>query len=220
MKPIFKKEVWLWLIMAVPIAYLLMIWKQLPDTVPIHWNYSGEADGWGPKAMLWLLLFLLLGFPYALMLIVPYVDPKGKISQMGNKFFQLRVILVIMLSALATVIIYMTKLNGQPASVNWTFAVCGVLFAGLGNFFQTIRPNYFMGIRTPWALESERVWRKTHRMAGRLWIAGGILIVLVAVLLPSNALQFTLFIVLLAILCLIPAAYSFITWRQEQKIKS
>lgn len=220
MKPTFKKEIWLWLIMAIPVVYLLSVWNSLPETVPVHWNLSGEIDGWGSRHTLWLLILLVVVFPYVLMLIIPYVDPRGKIQQMGTKYFQLRIILTLFMCALATVIIYMTGQKSERPSIDWTIALCGLLFAGLGNFFQTIRPNYFMGIRTPWALESETVWKKTHRLAGRLWMAGGVLLVLAALLIPTSAIQNIFFITVLVILCVIPAAYSFILWRREQKSKT
>ena len=68
------------------------------------------------------------------------------------------------------------------------FPLIGLLFAFLGNYFKTIKPNYFIGIRTPWTLENEEVWKKTHLIGGKLWFVGGLLMALTFVL-PNEMLE-------------------------------
>src|SRR5205809_4076662 len=52
----------------------------------------------------------------------------------------------------------------------------GLLFVFLGNFLTRVEPNWFVGIRTPWTLSSDTVWRKTHRTGGWLMVLGGFVI--------------------------------------------
>jgi uncharacterized membrane protein len=93
--------------------------------------------------------------------------------------------------------------------------VC-LFYVYLGNLFTTLKPNYFVGIRTPWTLENETVWRKTHHFGGRVWVAGGLVLAVVTLLLPKTA-AFVVFICGTLCLGLGPIIYSYWSYRQIQK---
>ena len=212
----YLKEAILLIIVLLPLMYLTFVWKSLPDIVPTHFNIEGKADDWSSKtALIYITGGITFGI-YLLMLIIPYIDPKKKIEQMGNKYFNLRFILSLFMSILATYIIYITKVGTMEGS-NGLFIIIGALFAMLGNYFQTVRANYFVGIRTPWTLENENVWKKTHRLGGQIWMAGGILIIILALILNNNNLFAILFGVILAIIIIIPIVYSYIEFQKEKK---
>ena len=207
------REAILWVIVFIPLVYLAMVWDSLPEQVPVHFNWKGEADGWAGKTA---MIFIVLGMTALLNLIllaVPYIDPKRKLNYMGSKYHQLRFILVIFMAALAMLLLH-TAQSQDAFQRNALFILIGGLLIALGNYFQAVKPNYFIGIRTPWTLESEQVWRKTHRLGGILWIIGGILLILLS-LLPADGLEHVLFIVILALLVLVPTVYSFIAYRKE-----
>lgn len=211
----FFKELILWLFIALPYVYLAQIWNQLPDQVPTHFNIHGEADDWSSKtALLWLPGAMCIGM-YLLLLWIPSLDPKGKIQQMGDKYYTLRFILTVFFSVFAMYLIYLSS-AGNLSNPNILLGLIGLLFAMLGNYFQTIRPNYFIGIRTPWTLESEHVWKKTHQLGGKLWMVGGLLIILLAILINNNQLFMILFIGLVSIMTLIPIVYSYTEFKREK----
>ena len=90
----------------------------------------------------------------------------------------------------------------------------GVLLVVIGNLLPRARPNWFVGIRTPWTLSSDRVWEKTHRFGGHVFVAGGLLIVLGALVMPQLA-----HVVLLTVILLCTATvliYSYVEWKREQ----
>jgi len=177
----YLKELILWALILLPYAYLVTIWRELPDKVPTHFNFEGKANGWSNKTtMLFMPGVFGVGI-YALMLAIPFLDPKNKIQQMGDKFFVLRFMLTLFTSALMTYLLYAGN-AGSLKNPGLLVGLIGALFAMLGNYFQTIRPNYFIGIRTPWTLENEQVWKKTHLLSGRLWMVGGIVIVILSFL--------------------------------------
>lgn len=211
MRTTFKKEWPLFLLMAVPFAYLGAIWNDLPERVPLHWNIEGEADRWGSRSELWLIPFLTV-VVYVMFLLVPLIDPKKRISEMGSKYTQLKLLMVGAMSALAVVILHMAQ-SGDSAAATPMLVVIGLLIAVLGNYMKTVRPNYFIGIRTPWTLESPEVWNKTHLMAGKLWLSGGLLIIVLALLLEGYA-QFVSVLVLGLTIGLIPVVYSFLLYRR------
>ena len=88
----------------------------------------------------------------------------------------------------------------------------GVFFAALGNYFQTIRPNYFIGIRTPWTLENEQVWRETHQLGGKISMIGGLLM-MPLYFVSNQYFQAFAFIALVIVIALVPVVYSYIRYR-------
>ena len=206
------------IIALIPALYLAMIWNILPDKVPLHWNYKGEIDRWGSKTELIWIVFLLTLPTYLLLNLVPFIDPKQKIEQMGGKFHQIKFITVLFLSVVALFILHSVK-NQSMGNFNVLFALVGLLFAVLGNFFQTIKPNYFLGIRTPWTLENDQIWKETHRFAGPLWIAGGITLVGLSLYLGTKSGILTvLFIVVVSVLALAPILFSYLKFRELNKM--
>lgn len=215
MKPTLKSELPLISIVALPFIYLAYVWNQLPDKVPLHWNMKGEIDRYGDKIELILIPVLLPLLIYLILLVIPKIDPKNKLHKMGNKFQNLKVLLTIFMSLLALFIIYSAK-NQTLTNPNYIILGMGVLFIILGNYFKTIKPNYFLGIRTPWTLENETVWRGTHELAGKLWFLGGMVIVFTSMIVEQQ-LNFTIFFSITAIITIIPLVYSYMLFKKEQK---
>ena len=212
MKLTFKKELPLIGIVLAPFIYLAIIWNTLPEEVPTHWNIKGEVDKWGDKYSLIALLFLLPVVTYVLMIVVPKIDPKKKIEQMGGKYYQLKFILVLFMSMLAFIILHLTQ-NPSVSSANLIAIPLGILFIALGNYFKVIQPNYFIGIKTPWTLENKEVWKSTHIFAGKLFITGGLLIVLGSLTLDKSIFIYIV-ITIIAVITLVPVAYSYFKFKE------
>lgn len=215
MKTNLWKEGLLVLVLLIPAIYLLSVWNDLPSQVPMHYDVSGQVDRYGSKME---LLAFSAGVPlgvYLLFLVIPMIDPKGKIKAMGNKFFQLKLVILIALSAISFYSIY-SSLPGAEFKPSLLFVILGLLFAFLGNYFQSVRPNYFIGIRTPWTLENETVWRDTHRLGGRIWTVGGLIIAVTGLFIePAQFLYF--FTGIIAIMVLVPVIYSFTRFKALKK---
>ena len=205
-----KKEIPFIAIALLPFAYLAYIWNELPKEVPMHWNASGEIDRWGDKSELFMMIFMLTGITYLIFLVIPYIDPKQKLQNMGNKLNNLRMILGLFMSALAIYILFsVQQKTSNPVLI---FPLVGLLFAFLGNYFKTIKPNYFIGIKTPWTLENEEVWKKTHLLGGKLWFVGGLLMALTFVL-PNN-IQIYTFLTILGVITIVPIVYSYLEFKK------
>jgi uncharacterized membrane protein len=120
------------------------------------------------------------------------------------------------MSLLSAVIIYASVKGHFVLPQNILYPVLGIFFAYLGNLMNNVKPNYFVGIRTPWTLENEVVWRKTHKLAARIWLPGGILLGILGLMLPEMAAHFT-FVTAVLIMALVPVVYSYILFRQLPK---
>jgi len=209
------KESVLCALIILPYIYLATIWNKLPDQVPMHFNLAGNVDRWSAKTTLLFLPGILGIGMYFLMLLIPVLDPKRKIQQMGGKYYNFRFMLTFFFSLFATYLLFISK-TGSLKSPNMLVALMGALFAIFGNYFQTVRPNYFIGIRTPWTLENEEVWKKTHRMGGRLWMAGGMMIVILSFVISSNLALAVTFGVLLSVMVIVPVVFSYAEFQKEK----
>ena len=210
-----KKELPLIGIVLLPFIYLAYIWNQLPEKVPMHWNIKGEVDRYGEKIELIIIPILLPLLIYIIFLVVPKIDPKNKLNKMGNKLQTIKFLLTTFMSILALFIIYTAK-NESFANPNYIVLLIGVLYIIFGNYFKTIKANYFIGIRTPWTLESETVWKKTHQLGGKMWFVGGIIVVITSLILGKET-NFTIFLLITGIIAVIPIVYSYITFKNEKK---
>ena len=199
------------LLCLLPMALGLYFYKELPDQMPIHWNTAGEVDGYAPKTL------AVFGFPVffaALELLMFFVilnDPKKQnqseiMRQLG--FWSLPVV--------GMIVYPMTIFSGIGYDLPVTtiaMLLCGVILIVVGNYMPKAKQNYTVGIKLPWTLHDTENWNKTHRLAGFLWVIGGILF-LVAAFLPGGAI---LTVAIAVVIVLIPTVYSYLLYRKKQK---
>lgn len=195
----------------------LLFWSQVPANMPIHWNAAGQPDRFASKEFGLLLFPALTFFLPMLIMGMTKLDPRRDNVE-GSQTPILWIIAGTSLLMLAvhgfTVYASMTKEMSLP--VHLLVPMIGLFFAGIGALLPRIKSNWFVGIRTPWTLSSEKVWERTHRVGGRWMMAGGLLAAVVSYFLPGS---FALFggIALLVLSGLVPVALSYIYFREEQQ---
>ena len=208
-----------WIIMIVPAIYLAIIWKQIPQTVPMHFDIKGNVDRYGTKND---LLTLVLGLTvlnagvYLIVTNVYKIDPKKYAALNKDRLQRIAFYVTLYLAAIWVMLIYQIAHNDVSNMMKFVFIAMGLLFALLGNNMYNIKPNYFAGLRLPWTLENEDNWRKTHQLAGRLWFFGGLSFAILVFLLNE---QWAVYIgaATLAILILIPVFYSYNLYKTQTK---
>ena len=97
------------------------------------------------------------------------------------------------------------------------FVFLGAFFAILGNFIKTIKPNHFIGIHTPWTLESDYTWEKTHQLSGPIWVVGGIMIAILPFVFPHKAVSPIIILGMLTVMILVPVVYSYFVYRNKDE---
>ncbi len=214
MKVTFRKELWNICAVALPFIYLMLIWESLPDVVPMHWNINGEADRYSNKSGLWMIPVCLPLLTYGIFLITPAVAG-DQLKKTGPKFDRLKFSVVLLMAVLASYILFVIKKETifLPSILP---GLIGLLFAVSGNYFPVLKRNIVIGIKTPWTLKSDAVWDKTHRMAGKYWFWGGILIVLCS-LYFEHAEMVVILLVTAVIISVIPIVYSYTCYRKIKK---
>ena len=208
-----------WIVMIIPAIYLAIIWKQIPQTVPMHFDINGKVDSYGTKSsLLWLVigLTILNAVVYLIVSNVYKIDPKKYAALNKDRLRRIAFYVVLYLAAIWVLLIYQIAHNDVSHMMKFVFIAMGLLFALLGNNMYNIKPNYFAGLRLPWTLENEDNWRRTHQFAGRLWFFGGLAFAAMVFLL-NNQWAIYLAAITLAILILIPVFYSYNLYRNEIK---
>ena len=194
-------------VILLPILAGLIMWDHLPDLIPIHWNISGEIDGWSskPLAVLGMPLFLLALQWVAV--LTTATDPKK--HNHSGKILHFVFWIIPVLSIVLSTFTYSAAI-GKTIPVGMLVSLLlGLLFVIIGNYLPKCQQNYTIGIRLPWTLHSEENWNKTHRLSGWIWVIGGIG-VMIAGIFDFIWLTVSLFLMI----CLVPLIYSYILHRK------
>ena len=204
------------IMMAIPWVYLALIWNNLPVTIPTHFGLNGLPDKFGSRNEIFLapIIFSVMGIGiYFLLNNIYRIDPKKKYTPSTSAVLsKIAIIIVILFSAVALFICYWT-LKGKAEGIHIFYFSFSLFFAYLGNLMHSIKPNYFVGIRVPWALENEENWKKTHQLASKLWFIGGLALAILSLLLNLKILTFV-FISAIVVMGFVPIIFSYMLYRQ------
>lgn len=197
------------LITLIPIVIGLILWDKLPDQVPMHWNAQGEVDGYGTKFQAVFLLPLVLVAFHWICVLGTSLDPKKQ--NINDKIFTLVLWIIPVISLLCNSMVFATAL-GHKVSVEIIMPLfMGALFVIIGNYMPKCKQSYTVGIKLPWTLDNEENWNKTHRLAGFLWVIGGVIIMATAFL---GA--FWLFFIVLIPMVIVPFVYSYLLYKKNK----
>lgn len=196
------------IIILLPMVAGLVLWNQLPEQIPFHWNAAGEVDGWASKGVAVFVPSAAMLALQWLCVLVTSTDPKKQ--NHPEKVVHLVFWLIPLITVFISALMYATALGGDVRVEMLMPILLGVVFIAIGNYMPKCKQNYTIGIKIPWTLASEENWNKTHRLAGWVWVGGGI-----AVMLTGFFNLFWLMMVVTAIMVLVPFIYSYILHRKN-----
>ncbi len=197
-------------IILLPVIAGLILWDKLPEEVPVHFNAQGDADGWGSKSTAVFAMPLFMLALHWICVFVTSLDPKSKNITVKNLNLVLWITPV--LSVFVCGLIYSFAL-GYKFDISMVFPIFfGILFIVIGNYMPKCKQNYSIGVKTPWALESEENWNYTHRLAGKTWVFGGLAIIALSFLKTV-----WIFTAITIIMVIIPIVGSYLFHKKENK---
>ena len=200
------------LLTLLPIPVGLLLWNRFPETIAIHFGITGEADGFaGPSTAVFVLPLIMLGV-HLLCAFFTSLD-KGNRDR-NQKIFRIVLWTIPVISNLSILGMYAFALGVEFSPVAWTMIPMGLLFAVIGNYMPKTRMNSTIGVKIYWTYTSEANWNATHRFAGKLWVAGGVLIALCALLPHKWAV--TVMLALILPLVIAPIVYSWQFYKKEK----
>ncbi len=215
-KPTIKTEILPILILAAAIISSFYFYSHFPEKVPTHWNFAGEVDDWGSRAIAFIIPAVMV-IMYVLFMVLPFLDPKKEKYEQFSKVYHVFKDIIILFMA---IIYFATSLNALGYNLPIGIIVpvgVGLLFIIIGNYMGKIKSNWFVGIRTPWTLSSEEVWNKTHRFGGKMFMLGGVLIAIDAFL-PINY-RLAVFMAAIILVLLGTVGYSYLIYLKEKRGK-
>lgn len=202
-----------WLVLAAMFALAAVTWPTAPARIPVHWNVSGAVDRYGGRFEGVLGLPLLALGLYLLLLVLPLLDPaRASYAHFAWAYSFIRFAVLLVLATSYGVI--HLWLRGWPVNVGLVVGgAVGLLLIGIGNVLGKVRPNWFVGIRTPWTLTSRRAWARTHRLGGWVSIADGMLLLVATIAGVPWVRAVSVAIIGASVLALI--VYSYVVWRGD-----
>ena len=198
-------------IILLPVLAGILLWDRLPEQMATHWGGNGEADGWSsrPVAVFGLPLFLL-----AIHWMGVWMTGQDRRNRNQNeKVLQMMFWIAPVISLFGMGSTYAAALGQPPRIDRLAMLLLGIVFTIIGNYLPKCRQNYTIGIKIIWTLSDEENWNATHRLAGKIWTAGGLLLLLCAFL-PGTVLPWVMPVVL-GIMVVIPIVYSW--WFQRKQ---
>lgn len=190
----------------------------LPDKIPMSWSFDGTAsydEKWKLFMMCGISLLLAVLFD-----VLPKIDPRrGNYEKFGNFYDGFCVVMQIFMLLMTGIVLTEAVSPGSIFVPKAVLTAVGLLLLFIGNMMPKFKSNFYCGIKTPWSLSSEEVWRKTHRLGGKCFCLAGLLF-LAGALLPLQWTAWWLLFACVMAACLIPGVMSYVWWRQEQKIRT
>jgi len=201
------------LVLIITAAMTIVAYPVMPDVVASHWNTAGDLNGTMPKFWGLILVPLLMYGFCALLAVLPRIDPLRKNYEKFGDYYEG---FILVFAAFLFFIQLQIILWGLGIHVSPNLAMpvmIGGLFVYLGFMMEHAEPNWFVGIRTPWTLSSDSVWKKTHQRAGALFKLAGVVSV-IGILAGMYA---WLFILIPAIaVAVYTVVYSYVEFRREK----
>jgi uncharacterized membrane protein len=210
------------LLIIAPFIYGAFIYPQLPSRIPTHFNIEGKADDWGGPSSIFIgpgIMGAVSIFVYILMSNLKTFDPKKYDEANDTLYSNFAVLTVAFLSILSTIIIYSSTHADDINVGKLILPLVGLSFAGLGWYMPKFKQNYFVGFKLPWTLENETNWNETHKVAGKLWVYGGLFQAVITFILPMKF-GMIAFLLAVAIMVIIPSVFSYRLFKNGNQIKN
>lgn len=190
-----------------------LLFNRFPETMAIHFNSKNIADGFMPREWAIPIIPIIFFVTYLIVYVFVMMDPLK--NETNVKILEVTFGLLIAMNYFVTWTVYAYNLGHNLEISKWVMIFMAFIFFVIGVVFPKIKRNYTMGIRLPWTIHSEIVWKKTHKLAGKLWMLCGLLILLVGLI--TNGENWILFILIASIMTIIPIIYSYIIYKKYRE---
>lgn len=201
---------------TVIISFGLAIWfyPQMPEMIASHWGTNGAVNGYMPRFWGLFIMPIVSLFMLVMFIVLPSLDPKKHNIEKFRKYFDNFIVMIFLFMLYIYILTLAWNLGVVFDMILYMIPALAVLFYYCGVLIEHSEPNWTVGIRTPWTLESKTVWKKTHALGGKLFKATG-LVALLGILFPQLAIWFILFPAIFA--AVFVCAYSYVEYKKEQK---
>ncbi|ATH94700.1 membrane protein SdpI [Bacillus glycinifermentans] len=206
-----KKHIFPLSIIIINLLVWVFAYPHMSDQVPIHWSSSGEVDRYASKMEAMLTAMGLIIVVYALMAVTPKIDPRKKNYRLFSKTYDILVNAMMVIFSLINLLMVLSGLGYDLPTRSIAPVLVGALLIVIGNYLPRVRPNFFMGIKNPWTLSSDEIWKKTHRFGAKVFTVAGIFIIADGLF----AIGPSVILPIILITVFAPYVYSYMLFRKE-----
>lgn len=191
-----------------------IIYFFIPDIIPIHWGVDGSIDGWGPRYVSLITPLMIVGIYYLWKVIPKVAVFKSAFRKLGDRYDHFLTVMILFFMVVQLMMI----VSSFGVSVDARYFIIPsitILFMYIGRILKNVKRNYFMGIRTPWTLSSDKSWKQTHERGAKLFQVFGLLFLIILIL-PS---EYMLLIIVIPLMSMIAYlyVYSYFVWKKDKK---
>ena len=203
-------------VILISFGIAVYFYPQMPEQMASHWDIRGEVNGHMPKGWALYLMPGITVLMYLMFLLIPKIDPLKKNIEKFRTYFDWFILLMVVFLLYIYILTVAANLDYKFNMTTMILPAVGVLFFYIGFLVQHAERNWFIGIRTPWTLSNETVWKKTHALGGKLFKVAGILVFL-SFLFQSAAFWIMIFTAIIA--GLLPVIYSYFEYEKLKRNK-
>ena len=191
-----------------------IVYPSLPSRLITHWGASGEANGYSSKLFGLFFLPIITFVLLVLFFFIPRIDPLKKNIEKFKGYYALFVLLFVLYMGFIHIISILLNYGMKINIMFFILPAMGLLFFFMGFLLEKTKRNFFIGIRTPWTLSSDKVWGQTHKLGGKLFKICGVIAIL-GLFFTKYAIWFILVPILASVIVLV--IYSYVKYTQIKK---
>ena len=198
-----------------PFIYAYFIWDSLPERVALHFGIDGTPDSFGAKKSVLNVPILLMVVSIGVFFLIKNItkfDPKKAAPMPDDAREKMAFAVVLFMSGLS---VYVLHAAMKSQTDNFIFVIVGLLLVVMGNLMHSLKPSYFIGIRLPWTLENAENWRKTHQFGSKIYVIGGLILLLAAMFVPTE-MMVGVVLGVVAIIVIIPTVFSYREFKKNR----
>jgi uncharacterized membrane protein len=161
-----------------------LIYPRLPSQIPLHWNLSGQVDRYGSRENL-LLMPGIMVVVVLLFAALPWLSPRRfEVDSFRSTYLYIMLLVVMLMGYLHALMVWAAF--SKPLDLSRSlFGALFLFLVLIGNVLGKVKRNFYIGVRTPWALANEKVWYATHRFAARVCVICGLVGLVSLIFTPS-----------------------------------
>lgn len=193
-------------LLFIPIVIGLFVYSEMPDMMPTHFDFNNEPDSYSSKEFALFGLPLLMIGIYLFTYFIVNADPRRKYQ--NDKILNVTFLTIPVISILVTLLTISSSRGNTPDIGLWINVLISIIFIFLGNYLPKTKRNYTVGIKIPWTLHSDKVWEKTHRFGGKVFVIGGFIALIMSFI--SSKIVFGIYL----LVAFIPMIYSYKVYKE------
>lgn len=203
-------------IILTAITWIVMM-PLLPDYIGMQYSMDGEIIWGANKYLAALIIVGIMILVYILAVIKPVIDPEKKSYGFFKKYFNLSILLAMLLVYFAGCLLMLVALDSGINLAKIVFITVGIILIFVGNYLPKVPTTWFVGIRNPWTLSDKDIWNKSHRFTAILYILIGFLFIITALF---NFINLYVIVSLIAVCVVIPHLYSYLLYKRDWNHKN